>query len=61
MKWLTYWWWAYLFSPQGVTADYRPTWRMIFCRMKGHTKVWWYNSCGLEPDMHCQWCGEDLG
>ena len=32
----------------------------FFCRLKGHGPVWWY-SHGLEPDMHCKDCGDDLG
>ena len=33
-----------------------------WCRMRGHpVGVWFYNVGGLEPDMHCKGCGEDLG
>lgn len=32
-----------------------------YCRYKGHGKVFWYNLGGMEPDMRCQDCGEDLG
>lgn len=32
------------------------------CRWRGHPAgVWWFNVGGLEPDMHCKGCGEDLG
>lgn len=54
------WWWladkwskpfyfaAYLFRCQ--------------CRARSHPYgVGWYNVGGLEPDMDCQGCGEDLG
>ena len=35
--------------------------RAIVCRAKGHPcGVWWYNVNGLEPDMHCKNCGDDL-
>lgn len=23
--------------------------------------VYWFNVCGIEPDMRCKSCGEDLG
>jgi len=52
-KWFTPWWWKYLLrNNTGV--------RNIMCRARGHYSVVWY--CGdLEPDMHCENCGEDLG
>ena len=31
------------------------------CMWNGHSSVVWYNPNGMEPDMHCQRCGEDLG
>lgn len=31
------------------------------CRTVGHADVVWYDVNGLEPDMHCRRCGEDLG
>lgn len=32
------------------------------CRARSHPYgVVWYNVGGLEPDMHCNGCGEDLG
>jgi len=34
---------------------------LIICRSRGHRDgVIWYNLSGLEPDMHCRNCGEDL-
>lgn len=36
--------------------------RNAFCRFKGHScGIVWHNPGGLEPDMHCSNCGEDLG
>jgi hypothetical protein len=36
--------------------------RLIICRWRGHPAgVWYVNANGLEPDMHCKHCGEDLG
>jgi hypothetical protein len=35
--------------------------KKFFCRLKGHEGVLWYNLNGLEPDMHCKNCGDDLG
>jgi hypothetical protein len=35
--------------------------RLIICRWRGHKDgVVWYNPGGLEPDLHCKNCGEDL-
>ncbi len=32
------------------------------CERGGHAPgVVWFNSGGLEPDMHCKRCGRDLG
>jgi hypothetical protein len=33
----------------------------LVCRIRGHDDVVWYTSSGLEPDMHCQYCNQDLG
>jgi len=36
--------------------------RKLLCRRKGHPcGVVWYNPGGLEPDMHCRNCGDNLG
>lgn len=32
----------------------------LICKTIGHDDVVWYSN-GLEPDMHCKRCGEDLG
>mgnify|MGYP001605063769 CR=1 FL=1 len=53
-RWFTILWWKYLFSE-------KPTIKMILCRIKGHEGPIWFNSGGLEPNMKCQNCGEDLG
>lgn len=37
-------------------------WELIKCRYQGHPAgVIYYNPGGLEPDMHCLNCNEDLG
>jgi hypothetical protein len=55
MHWFTRSWWRYLLK--GCTG-----WRHFVCRLKGHPcgEVF-YNVGGLEPDMHCKGCGDDLG
>ncbi len=43
--------------------DYR-FWRLrrLICRLKGHPPgVYFYNPGGMEPDMHCMGCGDNLG
>ena len=36
--------------------------KTIVCRAKGHScGVVWFNPSGLEPDMHCRNCNDDLG
>jgi hypothetical protein len=53
--WFTRDWWQYL-------TEGRPGWRRFWCRALGHPNgVVWFRSYGLEPDMHCRDCGEDLG
>ena len=53
--WLSPSWYSYLFKPW-------KGWRTVICRVGGHKcGVVWYNPTGLEPDMHCQNCGDDLG
>ena len=54
-KWFTKEWYIYLFKDNTGIKN-------ILCRAKGHPNgVVWYNPGGLEPDMHCKECGEDLG
>ncbi len=58
-KWFTRGWWEYLLEKKQPGYSW---WTVIRCRMKGHPAgVVWYNSDGLEPDMHCRNCGDDLG
>lgn len=53
--WLDYHWWRYVFAKHEGILN-------IWCRMRGHPNgVVWYRSYGLEPDMCCKDCGEDLG
>ena len=55
MYWLTYNWWKYLLK--GCTG-----WTNFWCRIRNHNcGVVWHNVAGVEPDMHCRKCGEDLG
>ena len=55
MRWLTIDWYKYILFPwKGMDA--------VLCRMGGHRcGVIWYTSWGVEPDMHCKNCGDDLG
>jgi len=57
MKWLTISWWIFLFE----SPRYSNIVKTAICRSRGHPSgVWWYNSNGLEPDMHCKNCGDNL-
>lgn len=60
-KWFTREWWQYLLEPKGKWNDV--SWfTIIWCRMRGHSGgVVFYNASGLEPDMTCRNCGDDLG
>lgn len=51
-------WWKYLFEkPRHYNIL-----KVALCRARGHPDgVVWYNPGGLEPDMHCRNCGDDLG
>lgn len=58
MHWLTLDWWKFLL---GKPADGISRWTAFWCRARGHPYgVVWYNM-GLEPDMHCKNCYDDLG
>jgi hypothetical protein len=60
-KWFSVGWWKYLFSPPYSYYQHL-NWQMFICRAKGHPNgTVWYNPGGLEPDMRCKDCGEDLG
>jgi len=61
MKWLSINWWKYLFEAK---SEYSSLGRIktAICRARNHPEgVWWYNSDGVEPDMRCKNCGDDLG
>ena len=55
MKWFSYCFWEYLLKhPVSI--------KKFFCRIGGHKPgPIFYNPGGLEPDMHCKECGDDLG
>lgn len=50
--------WPYVFARGN---GYGPYFETVLCRLAGHPAgVWWYTSHGLEPDMRCKTCGDDL-
>lgn len=60
MMWLSIEWWKYLLSPKN--SKYVSWFEVIRCRANNHKcGVIWYNPTGLEPDMECKNCGDDLG
>ena len=59
MYWITISWWKYLLEPKSQDVSW---WTVFRCRAKGHLGgVEWYNPGGLEPNMYCKNCGDDLG
>lgn len=51
---------SYVLSPC-EESGWREWTRAVWCRLRGHPYgVFWYNPSGLEPDMHCRNCGDDL-
>ena len=57
--WITPGWYKYLFAKR---ASRDISWLVVLkCRIRGHHGVVWYNASGLEPDMTCKVCGDDLG
>lgn len=60
IHWFTYSWWKYLLAAK---ADEGISWfTTIHCRSTGHRcGPVYYNPTGLEPDMTCKKCGDDLG
>ena len=59
MHWFTLDWWKYLLQTPKSDLGWLGT---ILCRIRNHPAgVWWFNPNGLEPDMHCKNCGDDLG
>lgn len=61
--WLSLSFWSYvLTSNKRNEVGLVNYFRSVKCRFKSHPcGVEWYNSIGLEPNMHCKNCGEDLG
>jgi hypothetical protein len=61
-RWFHKGWYEYLFE-KPRDPDYCGWLKRIWCRMHGHPcGVWFYRfDGGLEPDMHCKDCGDDLG
>ena len=58
MKWFSFLWYKYLFEK----PRYSNILNTAICRAQNHKcGVVWYNPSGLEPDMHCRNCGDDLG
>jgi hypothetical protein len=58
-KWFTKEWYKYLLESKNPDVSW---FTVVRCRMGGHKcGVVWYNFDGLEPDMHCKECGDDLG
>jgi hypothetical protein len=62
MHWFTFVWWRYLFtgiSHRGEKKRY--SWTAFWCRLRGHPDgPVWFNCGGLEPDMSCHNCGDEL-
>ena len=59
MRFLHLWWWRGLLLCRNFGFG---VWRNVWCWIRGrHGDPIWYNGAGLEPDMRCQDCGEDLG
>ena len=56
------WWWRHWedhYLPPALFGNYLSR---CLCRARNHPAgVYWYNVGGLEPDMQCRGCGEDLG
>ncbi len=63
MHWFTIDWWKYILQPVDVSDEgFSFRVRAYICRARGHPYgVVWYNTNGLEPDMTCKNCGDDLG
>jgi hypothetical protein len=52
-KWLSFSWYKYL----GTSVSFLNLW----CRIRNHPHGVIWDSTGLEPNMQCKDCGEDLG
>lgn len=58
MHWFTRDWWSYLLGKRTDLGIIKTA----ICRAKGHPcGVWYVNAGGIEPDMRCKNCGDDLG
>jgi hypothetical protein len=56
--WFNIGWWRYLL---GKPLGDKPL-RRIICRAKGHPAgPIWYTYTGVEPDMTCKNCGDEIG
>lgn len=61
MEWFELNWWKYLLKKRSKYYQVNIL-KTLICRIKGHScGVVWFNSSGLEPDMHCKNCGDNLG
>lgn len=61
LKWFNISWYKYLFKKRNGYSNIGWV-KTIICRLKNHLYgVVWYNIDGLEPNMHCRNCGDDLG
>jgi len=59
-KWFDINWYKYLLTKRSYNDI--PWISVIWCRIKNHPSgVVWYNPNGLEPDMRCKNCGDNLG
>jgi hypothetical protein len=58
MKWLTLGWWRYLL---GENNNEIGAIRTAICRARNHPCGVWHFNLGLEPDMRCKNCNDDLG
>ena len=60
MKWLTLYWYKYLFKKPS-TYNGVNWFTAIWCRLRNHPAGVVYYSSGWEPNTHCKNCGDDLG
>ena len=59
--WLSKRWWDYILQPKDSRSDISK-FKVIWCRIRGHRAgVWWENTSGYEPNMHCKNCEDNLG
>jgi hypothetical protein len=56
--WFTKEWYKYVFASKSPDFNW---FEVIKCRIQGHRPgVIWYHSTGLEPNMTCKGCGDNL-